>query len=82
MDEDVVPIPANRMAKDLARAMLTTRPDIPIVMTSGYVRPQDRETAQAVGVRDLVLKPDTLEQLGRVLDRVFREQSARNTGQA
>ncbi len=67
---------------DLARAMLTTRPDIPIVMTSGYVRPQDRETAQAVGVLDLVLKPDTLEQLGRVLDRVFREQSARNTGQA
>jgi PAS domain S-box-containing protein len=56
-----------------ARAVLAARPDVPILMTSGYVRPQDRETAQALGVRDLFLKPNTIEELGHALARLFEE---------
>lgn len=60
----------------LARALLEIRADIPIVMTSGYVRPQDREAAQKIGVRDLILKPDTLEELGRTLEQLFRQHQS------
>ncbi|MBB6094155.1 PAS domain S-box-containing protein [Povalibacter uvarum] len=60
----------------LARALLDVRADIPIVMTSGYVRPQDREAAQKIGVRDLILKPDTLEELGRTLEQLFRQHQS------
>jgi response regulator of citrate/malate metabolism len=35
------------------------------------VRPEDQERALRLGVRDLILKPDTIEQLGRTLDQVF-----------
>jgi PAS domain S-box-containing protein len=62
---------------DLAAAMLAVRADIPIVMTSGYVRPEDQERALRMGLRDLILKPDTIEQLGRTLDQVFLQ--ARST---
>jgi CheY-like chemotaxis protein len=56
---------------DLARELLAVRQDIPIVMTSGYVSPADQEKALGIGLRDLILKPDTIDQLGRTLDRIF-----------
>jgi CheY-like chemotaxis protein len=55
----------------VARAIQQIRDDLPVVITSGYVRAEDRETAKEVGVRDLVLKPDTVEELGRVLEKLL-----------
>jgi CheY-like chemotaxis protein len=55
----------------VARAIREIRDDLPIVVTSGYVRAEDRETAREIGVRELVLKPDTVEELARVLEKVF-----------
>ncbi|MGA8406344.1 MAG: PAS domain S-box protein [Candidatus Acidiferrales bacterium] len=57
---------------DLSSQLLAIRPDLPIVMTSGYVRPEDQQRAVQLGVRDLILKPDTIDQLGRTLDRVLQ----------
>ena len=31
--------------------------DVPVIMTSGYVRPQDEETARGIGVRAVLLDP-------------------------
>jgi PAS domain S-box-containing protein len=59
---------------DLSSQLLAIRPDLPILMTSGYVRPEDRERALQMGVRELILKPDTIDQLGRVLDRIFHQE--------
>ena len=56
---------------DLAREILALRPGVPVVITSGFVRPADQETAQRLGVRDFILKPDTINQLGRALDEIF-----------
>jgi signal transduction histidine kinase len=55
----------------VARAIRQIRDDLPVVITSGYVRAEDRETAKEVGVRDLVLKPDTVEELAGALEKVF-----------
>jgi CheY-like chemotaxis protein len=55
----------------VARAIKEIRSDIPVVVTSGYVRAEDRQSAKEVGVRELVLKPDTVEELAGVLERVF-----------
>jgi PAS domain S-box-containing protein len=61
---------------DMSQQMLGIRADIPIVMTSGYVRPEDQERALSLGLRDLILKPDTIEQLARTLDQVFQHEPA------
>jgi PAS domain S-box-containing protein len=60
----------------LAQALLQSRPDLPIIMTTGYVRPEDRETAERRGIRELILKPNSIEELGRTLDRLFRQLRA------
>jgi PAS domain S-box-containing protein len=55
----------------VARAIREIRAGLPVIVTSGYVRAEDRETAKEIGVRDLVLKPDTVEELAGVLAKVF-----------
>jgi PAS domain S-box-containing protein len=63
----------NMTGFDLARALRERRPDIPILMTSGYARPEDRRLARELGVAEFILKPNTVEELGHQLDKVFRE---------
>lgn len=61
---------------DFAREVLLARPDLPVVMTSGYVRPKDREQVKEVGVRELLLKPNTVEELGAILHRLMQNHAA------
>lgn len=56
---------------EVTRQVLALRSDIPVIMTSGYVRPEDEATARSLGVRAMVLKPNTVEELARVLHEVF-----------
>jgi CheY-like chemotaxis protein len=59
---------------ELAREVLAVRADIPLLLTSGYVRPQDEETARSMGVHSVILKPNTVEELGHTLDELFGAQ--------
>ncbi len=52
---------------DLARALLQIRPDIPIVMTSGYIREEDAAAALEAGVQEVISKPHSVDDLGRAL---------------
>jgi nitrogen-specific signal transduction histidine kinase len=56
----------------LAQKLRAIRPDILIVMTSGYLRPEDREAALKQGISELVLKPDTVQQMGHILARLLQ----------
>lgn len=58
----------------LASAIRELRADLPVFVTSGYIRPEDREAASNAGVRELVLKPNTVEELAQVLERVFEKR--------
>jgi CheY-like chemotaxis protein/anti-sigma regulatory factor (Ser/Thr protein kinase) len=58
---------------DLTRAVLAIRADMPVIMTSGYVRKEDEEIAMQLGVREIILKPNTLDELGKALSRLFGE---------
>jgi len=60
--------------RDLAARFLQIRPDVPIILATGYIRPEDTEGARQLGIRDLVLKPNTVEELGHVLHRILSER--------
>lgn len=60
---------------ELIRELLAIRPDIPIVLTSGYIRPEDNESALQNGVRATIMKPNTIEELGRTLEQILRNPS-------
>lgn len=56
---------------ELAIELRKVRPNLPVVMTSGYVRPEDTETANRLGIEHLILKPDTVAELGTILRQIF-----------
>jgi signal transduction histidine kinase/ActR/RegA family two-component response regulator len=58
---------------ELAREALRIRRDIPVVMTGGYLRPEEAEQARQVGVRELLGKPDVVDALPRSLARLLPE---------
>ena len=57
---------------ELARRILAIHPTIPIIMTSGYVRPEDTLAARLLGVRALLPKPSSPEDLARTLHQVLQ----------
>jgi PAS domain S-box-containing protein len=61
---------------DLARELLKLRPGLPILMTSGYIRPEDQKAAEALGIARIILKPSTIDALGQALDEVLHPKPA------
>jgi PAS domain S-box-containing protein len=56
---------------EFAEQILAIRPDIPVVISTGYIRPEDQERAQAIGIHKLIQKPHTMENLQQTLAQVF-----------
>lgn len=62
---------------DLARELLRIRPDIPILMTSGCSRTQDREAMRNLDLPDLILKPNAVEDLGNLIHDLLTQEHKR-----
>ena len=56
---------------ELARQLRAIRPDLPVLLTSGFVRPDQAEAVQRFGVGDVILKPSLLAELGPALHRLL-----------
>ncbi len=61
---------------DLAREIHNVRPDVPIVMLTGFIEDLPDETIRAAGIRKLVAKPATLSELGEALREVLAARNA------
>ncbi len=61
---------------EFAREVMAIRPEMPVIITSGYVRPEDQVKAQQLGVRDFILKPSTADQLATALDLLLLDRAA------
>jgi CheY-like chemotaxis protein len=56
---------------ELARNFRQVRSDMPIIITSGYFRREDQEAAQQLGIDALIHKPNTTQDLGKILHRLL-----------
>ncbi len=55
---------------ELARQLLALRSDLPVILTSGMVRPSTYEMAKTVGIREVLLKPYSMKDIQAALQRV------------
>ncbi|MCP4644216.1 MAG: PAS domain S-box protein [bacterium] len=62
----------------VAAEMTRVRPEIPIILLSGLTEAVDRSKAQAVGVRDVIVKPVTPLALAETLEHVLPDGSQRS----
>jgi PAS domain S-box-containing protein len=56
---------------DLAKQLLIIRPDLPIILTTGYSANMTAERARSLGIRELLLKPHTLHDLATAVQRAL-----------
>ena len=56
---------------ELARELARIRPDLPVVLSSGYITDELRAEAREVGVRGLLEKENTFEELGALVARLL-----------
>jgi DNA-binding NtrC family response regulator len=50
---------------DLARALVKVRPDIPVILCTGFSEKANGETVGHDGIRSFVMKPFSLEEISR-----------------
>ena len=55
----------------LARRLMAIRPDIPVILCTGYSEVMTKEKAEALGIRGFALKPIILRELSRILREVL-----------
>ncbi|MBK8599113.1 MAG: PAS domain S-box protein [Holophagales bacterium] len=65
---------------ELAREVLAVRPGLPIIATSGYLSEVEHETARQLGIRELILKPDTVDELAATLLRLLGDLRSGEAG--
>ena len=56
---------------DVGRRLLHIRPDIPIILSTGYSATLDTDRVRTLGFRDLLIKPYNIETLAACLDRTL-----------
>jgi CheY-like chemotaxis protein len=52
---------------DLATALLQIRPELPVILVTGYSGTMSSERAKALGIRELLLKPNTMQAMGQAI---------------
>jgi PAS domain S-box-containing protein len=62
----------NMTGEALSRALLQIRPDVPIILCTGFSHSMTLEKAKAIGIRAFLLKPLLIKDLGRTLQEVLQ----------
>ena len=63
---------------DLARQILRIRPDMPIIVCTGYSSVLSEDKARAIGIRELLLKPILRKDISLVIRKVLDDGAAAN----
>jgi CheY-like chemotaxis protein len=58
---------------EVAKEILRVRPDIPLVLVSGYLQAKDREQANAIGIRHVLLKPNSVADFGPTVQQLLAQ---------
>ncbi len=61
----------------LARELIAIRPDIPIIVCTGYSDRIDKKIAREIGIRELIMKPVVMKDIADCIRRVLGENIER-----
>jgi DNA-binding NtrC family response regulator len=64
----------------MAREMLAIRPDLPIVLCTGFGDTITAESARAAGIREFVMKPVIGRDLAQIVSRLLQPHGAASSG--
>lgn len=65
----------NMSGSELAREILKTRPDLPVIVCTGYSETLGEKEALAMGIKGFMLKPFSVRDIAEAIRRVLPEKS-------
>jgi PAS domain S-box-containing protein len=66
----------------MAREMLKIRPDLPVILNTGFSEHINPETARKIGIREYLMKPVSVIELAQTVKRVIESCPPRESGAA
>ena len=66
-----------RSGLQVAAEIHSISPDLPIVLSTGFITDDLQSTAQGLGIRHLLYKPNTVEELGQALPKILTDRGAK-----
>ena len=67
----------NMTGETLARKLLRIRPDIPIILCTGYSELITEEKAKAMGIKELIMKPVVRSELAMIIRHVLDQKTSK-----
>ena len=61
----------NMTGADLAQKLMSMRPDIPVILCTGFSEVISEEKARAIGIREYIMKPVVILDLGKAIRRAL-----------
>lgn len=64
---------------ELAKSCMRIRPDIPMILCSGYSQTITAEEARMMGIREFIMKPFSIETIAETIRKVFENEQSLNS---
>ncbi len=61
----------------LARKLIALRPDIPIIVCTGYSERINSDIVREIGIKELAMKPVVMKDIARMIERILSERADR-----
>jgi len=61
----------NLSGAELAKLILKIRPELPVILATGYSTTINPDKAKSIGIREMLLKPNTIQTLGDAIERAL-----------
>jgi len=68
----------NLSGAELAKLLLKIRPELPVILATGYSTTINAEKANAIGIREMLLKPNTTQAMGDAIRRALGRNEKEN----
>jgi PAS domain S-box-containing protein len=63
----------------LARKLIAIRPDIPIIVCTGYSERINSDIVKEIGIRDLAMKPVVMKDIAQMVERILSKEADRRS---
>ena len=59
----------------LARNLISIRPDIPIIVCTGYSEKINSDIVKEIGIKELAMKPVVMKDIARMVERILSKEA-------
>ena len=65
----------NMLGTELARNLMSIRPDIPVILCSGFPEKISPEELRSIGIKEFITKPVSMQRISEIVQKILHEDN-------